>query len=47
MRERGTIPQVPHLRFGLGLVVFTLPLALQGSDDDDEAANRVGKADVR
>ncbi len=27
-RERGAIPQVPHLRFGLGLVAFILPLAL-------------------
>ena len=27
MRKRGTIPQVPHLRIGLGLVVFTSPLA--------------------
>ena len=26
-RERGAIPQVPHSRFGLGLVVFILPLA--------------------
>jgi hypothetical protein len=34
MHERGTISQVPQLRFGLGLVAFTLPLALQGSDDD-------------
>ena len=28
-RKRGTISQVPHLRIGLGLVVFTSPLALE------------------
>jgi hypothetical protein len=33
-RERGAIPQVPHSRFGLGLVVFILPLALSDSSEE-------------
>ncbi len=31
-RKRGTIPQVPHLRIGLGLVVFTSLLAQEQNE---------------
>ncbi len=35
MHERGTTPQVSRLRFGLGLVVFTLPLALPSTSESN------------